>query len=145
MNLISLSKTVIFPAITLITLLIACKKDEALPASENKILIGNTIYKTYQDDPLTISAAAINGDSLQITFGASCCDGKSWTMQLVGSGDVMLSYPPQLSIRLSLRNPEICKALCSKTLKFDITPTRVTGNQIILNLAGWNQSLLYTY
>jgi hypothetical protein len=145
MNIMRLLKTAIFPAIAFITLLIACKKDEALPASENKILLGNTIFKTYPDDPLIISAASITGDSLQITFSASCCDGKSWTMQLIGSGDVMLSYPPQLSIRLSLKNPEICKALCSKTLKFDITPTRVTGDQIILNLAGWDQSLLYKY
>jgi hypothetical protein len=140
-----LSKTVVLPAIAFIALLIACKKDETLPASENKILIGNTIFKTLPDDPLIISAASISGDSLQITFSASCCDAKSWTVQLVGSGDVMLSYPPQLSIRLSLNNSELCKALCSKTLKFDITPARVTGNQIILNLAGWDQSLLYTY
>lgn len=145
MNIISISKTVILPAIALITLLIACKKDEALPASENKILIGNTIFKTYPDDPLTISTAAIDGDSLQITFGASCCDGQSWTVQLVGSGEVMLSYPPQLRIRLSLKNNEICKALCSKTLKYDLKPARVSGNQIILNLAGWDQSLIYKY
>jgi hypothetical protein len=145
MNIINISKTAIFPAIALVTLLIACNKDEALPASGNKILIGDTVFKTYPNDPLNISAAAIDGDSLQITFGARCCDGQSWKVQLVGSGVVMLSYPPQLAIRLSLKDDEVCKALCSKTMKFDLTPARVSGNQIVLNLAGWNQSLLYKY
>lgn len=145
MNILKLSKTVIFFAITFIALLIACKDDEALPTSENKILIGNTIFKNYPNDPLIISAATINGDSLQITFGASCCDGKNWTVQLVGSGDVLYSSPPQRSIRLSLKNYEICAAVCSKTLKFDLIPTRVNGNQIILNLDGWDQPLIYKY
>jgi hypothetical protein len=145
MNIIKSSKTVIFFAITFIAFLIGCKEDETLPTAGNKILIGNTIFKNYPNDPLIISAATINGDSLQITFGASCCDGKNWTVQLVGSGDVMLSNPPQLLIRLSLKNYEICTAVCSKTLKFDLKPARVNGNQIILDLDGWDQPLIYNY
>ena len=104
MNIIKSSKTVICVAITFIAILIACKEDKTLPTAGNKILIGNPIFKNYPNDPLIISAATINDDSLQITFGASCCDGKNWTVQLVGSGDVMLSNPPQLLIRLSLKN-----------------------------------------
>jgi len=145
MNIIKSPKTVIFFAITFIAFLIACKDDETLPTSENKILIGNTIFKNYPNDPLIISAATINGDSLQITFGASCCDGNNWTVQLVGSGDVLYSSPPQRSIRLSLKNYEICAAVCSKTLKFDLIPTKVNGNQIILKLDGWDQPLIYKY
>ena len=113
MNIIKLSKTGIFLSIIFIASLVACKDDETLPTSENKILIGNTIFKNYPDDPLIISAATINGDSLQITFGASCCDGTNWTVKLIGSDEVLYSSPPQRSIRLSLKNYEICTGVCS--------------------------------
>jgi len=138
-------KSTIFFTVTLIGLFIACEDDETKPSTEHQILIGNSIFTSYPDDPLVISTASIIGDSLQISFGASCCDGKSWQVNLVGDSEVLYSLPPQRSIRLSLKNDELCAAACGRTLKYDLSPCRVNGNQIILNLVGWDKPLIYNY
>jgi hypothetical protein len=145
MNRIYFLKSAIFFTITLLALLTSCEDDDTKQKTENQILIGNDIFKSYPDDPLIISAATIIVDSLQISFGSSCCDGKSWQVNLVGDSEVLYSLPPQRSIRLSLKNDELCTAVCGKTLKYDLSPCRVNGNQIILNLVGWDKPLIYNY
>lgn len=145
MNRIYFIKSTIFFTIALMGLIIACEDDKTKPTTEDQILIGNAIFKNYPDDPLIISAATIIGDSLQISFGASCCDGKSWQVNLVGDSEVLYSLPPQRSIRLSLKNDELCTAVCGRTLKYDLSPCRVNGNQITLNLVGWDKPLIYNY
>ena len=136
---------ILFVLTTFTASFITCKDYESSPEPEGQILIGNDMFKNYPNDPITISGAAIVDDSLQISFGASCCDGKSWQVKLVGSGEVLYSLPPQRSIRLSLKNDELCTAVCGRTLKFDLLPCRVNGNQIILNLEGWDKPLIYNY
>ena len=123
----------------------SCKKVDKIPSTVTQVIIDDNAFNTYPNDPLIISEAMIRGDSLQIEFGASCCDGKNWITKLVGSMEVLYSDPPQRSIRLSLKNNELCMAACGKTVIFDLKPFQVSGGEIILNLNGWSGQLLYKY
>ncbi len=123
----------------------SCKKVDKIPSTEKQVIIDDHAFNTYPNDPFFISDAKITGDSLQIKFGASCCSGNSWIIKLVGSQEVLYSDPPQRSIRLSLKNDELCMMACGKTVIFDLKPFRVSGGEIILNLNGWSGQLLYNY
>jgi hypothetical protein len=133
----------------LISLVVSCKedmKDDHTIISDSKLLIGKEYFNTYPNDLLYISDAVIFGDSIKITFTSSCCDSKSWKVNLVGSETVLYSEPPQREIRLSLKNDELCDAICGRTYKFDLTSTKINGsNKIILNLSGWESQLIYNY
>ena len=108
------------------------------------ILISNSLYANSSKDPLLISNAVIENDSLKISFGASCCSGNNWVISLVGSADILYSDPPQRLIRLSLENTEDCLAVCGRTVVFNLEPAQIQGGVIILDLQGWG-SLKYNY
>jgi hypothetical protein len=115
-------------------------------STKSKLLIGEEYFNNFPKDPAKILSASITGDSLTITFGASCCSGNTWIVNLVGNEKVLYSDPPQREVRLSLKNDEFCDAYCTRIVKFDITPARLTGtNRIILNLSGWGSQLIYDY
>jgi hypothetical protein len=137
--------------ITILLLLIlvhfssSCDKNEFDTSVDGKLIISNDLFNNAPKDPVTISEAKLVGDSLELKFGASCCDGKNWEISLVGSSGILYSEPPQRQIRLSLKNNELCTAVCGKTMKFDIKPSRIDGGQIILRLEGWQETLSYKY
>jgi len=138
-------KTISFLIFSILCLSLSCKKDEKTPSIENSIIIGNDAFNTYPNDHLIISDVSISGDNLQIGFGSSGCDGKSWIIELVGSSDISYSDPPQRQIRLSLKKTEDCDAVFSKTMTFDLKPSRISSGEIILNLTGWNSPITYKY
>jgi len=123
----------------------SCDKSELVSSSDRKLIISTDLYKNAPSDPLFISDAEIIGDSLKITIGASGCDGNDWVLSLVGSNEILYSQPPQRHIRLSLKNNELCTAVCGKTIAFDIKPSKISGGQIILRLDGWQGTLSYNY
>lgn len=123
----------------------SCDKNEFDTNTDGKLIIGNDLFKNAPNDPLLISEAKIVGDTLEIRFGASCCDGKNWEISLVGASDILYSEPPQRQIRLSLKNNELCDAACGKIKKFDIKSSRISGGEINLRLQGWQEVLSYKY
>ena len=123
----------------------SCDKNEFDATADGKLIISNDLFNNAPNDPLIISEAKIVGDSLEIKFGASCCDGNNWEFSLIGSPEILYSEPPQRQIRLSLKNNELCTASCGKTVAFDIKPSRISGGQIILRLEGWQGTLSYKY
>ena len=137
--------TVLLLLVLLISGSDSCKKVDKISSTEKQVIIDDNAFNTYPNDPLMISEAKITDDSLQITFGASCCSGNSWIIKLVVSQEVLYSDPPQRSIRLSLKNDELCMAVCGKTVIFDLKLFQVSGGEIILNLKGWGGQLLYKY
>ena len=139
------NQTILILLVLLISGADFCKKADKIPLTEKQVIIDDNAFNTYPNDALIISEAKITGDSLQIGFGASCCDGNSWVIKLVGSQEVLYSDPPQRSIRLSFKNNELCMAACGKTVIFDLKPFRVSGGEIIFNLNGWSGQLLYKY
>jgi hypothetical protein len=138
-------KTISFLIFSVLCLSLSCKKDEKTPLTENSIIIGNDQFDTYPNDRLIISDVSISGDYLQIVFGSSGCDGKSWIIELVGSADILYSDPPQRQIRLSLKNNEDCLAAFGKTMTFNLKPARINSDEIILNLSGWDSPIRYKY
>lgn len=109
-------------------------------------IIDKGIYAGLAATNYAITNAAINGDCLAITVSSSGCDGRSWVLDLIDSEAVYESNPPQRMLKLRLVNNEVCAAVFSRTVSFDIRSLRVSmSNSVLLTLAGYNQSLVYNY
>lgn len=107
----------------------------------------------WPSDPVTIHAAAVKGDSLELTvsFGGGC---RGHTFLLLADGAWMESYPVQTGLRLAHeKNNDSCKALLSRILKFDLTPLKVAyansygpaPASIRLRISGSSDSPLYKW
>lgn len=130
-------------------ILVACDENDNGDKNSvdyNKIaIISSEQYESAPNDVLTISSIEIINDSLKLNFSASGCGGDSWGLKLIDSGDIIESYPPQRSLRLSLKNDELCDAYFSKELIFCISNLKVDGDQVLLNLINSDKSILYKY
>jgi hypothetical protein len=94
---------------------------------------GNINTNNYQ-----ITAVALNEDCLSITISSSGCDGSQWQTNLFSDDE--------RNLKLELTNPEVCLAIVSKTVIFDLRLLRVSGqNQVTLNIAGWPTPVVYNY
>lgn len=133
--------------ILLLFLTYACRDDEDREQFCDKgTWVCPIRYGSSPDDPLTISDLSISGDCLQIDFNASGCDGNSWEILLVDSSEVSDDTPPERNLRLSLDNQELCDAIVSKSLTFDISVLQVEGSdQVLLHLTNSGDSILYEY
>jgi len=126
----------IFVAIVFGMLFITCDNDDDnQPANcDQAVFISADLYKNAPDDQLTINKVEIVGDCLKISFAASGCSGQSWEVKLIDAGMIFYSNPPQLNLRLSLKNEELCAAVIGKEMTFDISQLQVTGNRVLLNI-----------
>jgi hypothetical protein len=78
----------------------------------------------WPNDPVTISAATVRSDSLELSvqFGGGCRDHE---FGLITNGVFAESYPVQTWVRLAHdANNDMCRALLSRTLRFDLSPLR---------------------
>lgn len=136
---------------TIILLLVisACCSDDDSPAPSTNCdqvtMISSELFMTAPADPLFIHSMEIDDNCLQISFSASGCDGNSWETMLVDSEVIMESNPPQRNLRLSLKNLELCDAVISKTISFDISNLQVDGDQVLLTIANSGDEILYSY
>ncbi len=111
----------------------------------DKIKEDADLYKK-ETDYFNIISASISGNCLNIEVGSSGCSGESWRWELVDSEGIMESYPVQRNIRLILENQEMCQAVFTQYLSFDLNPIRIDDyGEIVLNMEGIDQSLVYTY
>ena len=140
-----MKKTSLFLVICLFCMVIvSCNHNEANIDNCTKApVISAQAYASYPDDPLTIDSVAIVGNCLKITFSASGCSGSSWQVELVDSGNILESYPPQRTLRLSLENNELCAAYITKEATFNIRSLQTDGDRVLLNID--NYQILYTY
>ena len=82
----------------------------------------------WPNDAVTINAAEIRGDSLELSvqFGGGCRDHE---FGLVTNGVFAESYPVQTWVKLAHdANGDMCKALLSRVLKFDLSPLKALFN-----------------
>lgn len=82
----------------------------------------------WPSDPVTITAARVQGDSLEldVQFGGGC---RNHEFGLITNGIFAESYPVQTWVKLSHNaNGDNCKALLSRTLKFDLSPFKALYN-----------------
>lgn len=109
-------------------------------------LIDSYSYENAATSPYTINNVSINEDCLIINVTATACDGSTWTMQLMDSGNVSESNPPQRNVKFFLVNDESCLAEISRTTSFDLSTLQVEGeNEVIINIDAYPDTVTYTY
>ena len=113
---------------------------------ENSIaIISAELFENAPSDQVTINSLSILNDDLTVNFSASGCDGGSWEFKLISAEEVAESDPPQRTLRLSLRNEELCQAVITQELTVNISNLQLEGNQVVLNIANSDDSILYEY
>lgn len=130
--------------------LFSCNKDSetTLPSNlcEKQVIINHDEYNSAIIDPsMTINNLEINGNCLNINFTSGGCDGNSWIVKLIDSGSVEESNPQKRLLVFSLKNEEVCDALITKDISFDISDLQVNGNEVVLNITNTHNSILYEY
>jgi len=91
-------------------------------------------------------ATQVIDNCLFIEISASGCNGDSWEVELIDSAIVAESSPEQRFLKFKLINEEVCLAVFDKTYTFNLEPLQVEGsNEIILNIEGYDGSVLYSY
>ena len=126
----------------------SCSNDDDNGNQNNcdfKTIINQNQYETAPSDPLGINSLEINDNCLKINFSSSGCGGETWEIKLIDSEDIMESNPPQRNLRLSLKNEEVCLAIVTKELTFDISNLQVGGNRVQLNITNSEETILYEY
>ena len=136
-----------FLAIALLLAAMQCKTDivEPNPECPERVEISDKLFRNGPNDELELLSAEILNDCLIIEFTASGCDGSAWEVKLFDANAIKESYPVQRDLRLSLKNQEICDAVITKTLSFDISPLQLDYDKILLNLTNSGEQLLYEY
>jgi hypothetical protein len=82
----------------------------------------------WPNDPVSINTAEIRGDSLELSvqYGGGCRDHE---FGLVTNGIFAESYPVQTWVKLAHdANGDMCKALVSSVLRFDLSPLKALYN-----------------
>jgi hypothetical protein len=138
--------------VVIAALLLGCAKNQkatnktANQACGATVVVSQSAYNGVNTVNYSITNAVINGNCLEITFGSSGCSGGTWVTKLVDSGAILDSNPMQRMLKLDLTNNELCTAVFTKTVSFDISPLKVDGsNTVRLVLSGFNSTLLYQY
>ncbi len=120
----------------------SCQK--AHRSCDRQVIISQDAYKSAPDDPVTIQSLKLKEGCLKIQFSSGGCNGQSWKVELIDQGTVAESNPPQRTLRLSLENKELCKAIITKEMTFDISSLRVKGSRSVwLRIS--DKSILYEY
>ena len=127
-----------------------CEGDDPAPFPEsncvNLTLIDSFSYENATTSPYTVTDVAINEDCLIITITATGCDGNTWDMQLLDSGSVEESNPPQRYVKFFLVNNEACLAEISRTTSFDLSTLQIESeNEIIINIDQYSDPITYIY
>jgi len=102
-------------------------------------------YVNLPNHQLNINSLTISNNCLKINFSSGGCDGNTWKLKLIDSGDIMESNPPQRNLRLSLKNEELCEAYITKELTFEISNLKVDGSKVQLNITNSDENILYEY
>lgn len=122
------------------------KLEEVPDTNVRSVVLNNVLYTNTLTNNYTIKSAAVVGDSLVVEITSSGCSGSSWVFKAFDSEVIAESYPIQRYVRISLENKELCLAVITKKVSFDLKPIRTTGYQnIVINLDKWAVQLLYSY
>lgn len=104
------------------------------------------LYENAPNDDLIINSITLIDDCMIFEFSAGGCDGSTWEVQLIDSGQILESFPIQRNLRLSLNNQEDCEAFVTKSLSFDIANLQDDGNnQVVFNVDNFESQVLYEY
>lgn len=127
-----------------ITLLISCMKVDIVHNCNDQVVVSSKLFEKAPNDYFNINSVTIAEDTLfvSISSGGGC---GYWEVKLIDQGTIAESDPPQRTLRISLKDKDTCEALITARYSFDISCLKTDGNQVILNLLGWNEPILYQY
>lgn len=151
-----MNKNILYSLLFILTLVfVGCKGDDSNccphpnpdPTNCNEFsIIDETKYNQTNTNNYTITNVVLNGDCLEITVSSSGCNPNNWDMNFVASEVVVETLPNMWYAKVELINNEDCQAVFQKTVSFDLTPFKITGqNQVLINIQGWNTSIMYQY
>lgn len=132
---------------TLLLMNTQCDDDDVVNVPcDQTIVVDSGFYESATSDVYEAGNVYFSDNCLTIEISSSGCDGNSWSMVLVDSGNVAESSPEQRYLKLVLTNEELCDAVVEQVRSFDLTPIQVDGsNEIILNIEGFPEPLTYNY
>lgn len=121
-------------------------KHPVKPKCNEKAVLDHVAFPQVNTTNYGITNMVLNGDCLEITVSSSGCNPNNWDMNLIGVASTTNIYPPLFHAKIELINNEACQAVFQKTVSFDLTPFQITGqNNVQINIAGWNNSIMYQY
>jgi hypothetical protein len=136
----------VFGVLPFLFVLGSCNRyDPDPPSCDYNVMVDEALYKNGTSSQFTLSDVKIVEDCLTLTVTSSGCSGDSWKFKLVDSGAIAESYPVQRYMRFLLTNNELCDAVITKKVSFNLTSIRVGVDKVIIHLKDWDESLLYTY
>lgn len=109
------------------------------------VIIDENIYENVNAHPFFWVNASIDDDCLDIEISAAGCDGSTWQAALIDSGAIAESLPEQRYLKFRFINEELCTAQFTQIFHFDLVPLRTSNDEVLLNLDGWEEALLYSY
>ena len=111
-----------------------------------KAVLDHVAFPQVNTNNYGITNVVLNGDCLEITVSSSGCNPNNWDMNFVASEVVVETLPNMWYAKVELINNEDCQAVFQKTVSFDLTPFKITGqNQVLINIQGWNTNIMYQY
>ncbi len=111
-----------------------------------EVMIDSATYESAESSYFGVLNVSLNNDCLMVHITSSGCDASSWELTLIDSENIAESMPPQRYMKLTLNNNEACLAVFEKEETFDLTSLQVEGtNEVVLNIEGLPESVLYTY
>ena len=128
-----------------------CEDDDFVEAPCGQtVIIDGGFYDSAESNFYNLISAEIEGNCLNIDISASGCDGNSWSMVLVDSGDITESFsedlPSERFLKFVFSNEEVCLAVFSQSRSFDLTSIQIDdANEIILNIEDFPEPLNYAY
>ncbi|MFS4492407.1 hypothetical protein [Maribacter sp. 2308TA10-17] len=132
----------------------SCSEENQEPISalcDHLVIVDSNIFQNRSDDDGTgrnafeIINAEINNDCLSLTIQSGGCNNGTWHLDLVDADRVAETAIPQRDLKVFLDNTELCNALTTMTISFELTPLRINDKLIILNLEKWGEQLEYRY
>jgi hypothetical protein len=141
-------KYVLLAIIVLLFSFISCQDDNGTGQLKCDLSarISKAEYPTAPDDPVEILDFSINKNCLIFSYSATGCNGNSWALELIDSGEVAESQPPRRNIVFVLHNDETCENNVTGETSFDVSPLKVEGNNsVYLVLQNTGEEILYEY
>ncbi|MEM9920234.1 MAG: hypothetical protein AAF990_19215 [Bacteroidota bacterium] len=126
----------------------SCSKDDDTASSQ---CMFDVVFSAQQfvngpSDELRINHLTVENDCLTIVFSAAGCTGDTWKINLVDSESSLDTDPARRSLRLVLKNDELCEALVRKEVSFDLSILQDhMANSVSLLIVNSNDVVLYEY
>ncbi|EPR72583.1 hypothetical protein ADIWIN_2473 [Winogradskyella psychrotolerans RS-3] len=136
-----------FSLVSMFLMSFQCHEDDVilLPCGL-EVVSDNEAYETSESDNYGVLNVDLSGDCLTVDVTTSGCDNNDWVLTLIDSENIAESMPSQRYLKLTLFNNQDCSVVLEKAETFDLSLLKVEGtNEVLLNIEGLSESVLYSY